>query len=527
MAVGQLCGKMVDSIEGLFRSHRVIFVLASCFAFGALAHLFAYTNLFPTHDALYNQCFDSLEFAHQTALGRFLLPAFVALSGSTVSLPVTAGFLSLLFLGLLSLIVIDTFRLDAVTSIAVSGIIVTNRTIVALTATYLPWLSADCFAALLAGFAFYLWSKQTEKSAEVRVCWIAGSIACLFAALALYQAMISVFLVLVAAKSVVDLAQGGEVRSAMKWGCLAIAIILLAGIFYFGAFKAIKAFLGLQVIDTYNSIDSLGKSGEGMITRLSACYGQVFDLFFGVKLVNVFPRALIRVVYACLFIAGVLVAIGLCLKNARTAGSVIVVVALLALMPFLANVCRVLNADTHDLMYLGVWFLAVVPVLILSGGGAAPSKALPKVFVVLCLMFLAFSNIQTANLAYQVKKADFDATVNLMVEVTSRIDQIDGYVEGETPVVFAGSMRDQIVHSEMQERVLPITGLRAEALNVTNDVTPYLNVGNIDRFYKNILMRKTLVKATTTEEAALYDARPSFPDKGSIWCEDGTVFVKL
>ena len=72
------------------------------FAFGSLAHLFVYTNLFPTHDALYNQCFDSLEFAHQTALGRFLLPAFVVLSGSTVSLPVTAGFLSLLFLGLLS-----------------------------------------------------------------------------------------------------------------------------------------------------------------------------------------------------------------------------------------------------------------------------------------------------------------------------------------------------------------------------------------------------------------------------------------
>lgn len=76
----------------------------------------------------------------------------------------------------------------------------------------------------------------------------------------------------------------------MKRGCLAISIILLAGIFYFGAFKATKAFLGLQVIDTYNSIDSLGKSEEGMIERLSACYGQVFDLFFGAKLVNVFPR---------------------------------------------------------------------------------------------------------------------------------------------------------------------------------------------------------------------------------------------
>lgn len=65
-----------------------------------------------------------------------------------------------------------------------------------------------------------------------------------FAALALYQAMISAFLVLVAAKSVVDLAQGSEVRSTMKRGCLAISIILLAGIFYFGAFKATKAFFG-------------------------------------------------------------------------------------------------------------------------------------------------------------------------------------------------------------------------------------------------------------------------------------------
>lgn len=72
--------------------------------------------------------------------------------------------------------VVDTFRLDAVATIAVAGIIVANRTIVALTATYLPWLSADCFAALLAGFAFYLWSKQTEKSAKVRAYWLADSV---------------------------------------------------------------------------------------------------------------------------------------------------------------------------------------------------------------------------------------------------------------------------------------------------------------------------------------------------------------
>lgn len=32
VAVGQLCGKIIDSIENLFRSHRVIFVLASCFS---------------------------------------------------------------------------------------------------------------------------------------------------------------------------------------------------------------------------------------------------------------------------------------------------------------------------------------------------------------------------------------------------------------------------------------------------------------------------------------------------------------
>ena len=42
-------------IGRFYTAYCFLFVSIACFALGLTAHAFAFTNLFPTHDSLYNQ----------------------------------------------------------------------------------------------------------------------------------------------------------------------------------------------------------------------------------------------------------------------------------------------------------------------------------------------------------------------------------------------------------------------------------------------------------------------------------------
>lgn len=51
---------------------------------------------------------------------------------------------------------------------------------------------------------------------------------------------------------------------------------------------------------------------------------------------------------------------------------------------------------------------------------------------------LVWGNIQTANALYLKKDLERQATLSRMTELCLRLDQTEGYVPGETPVVFIG-----------------------------------------------------------------------------------------
>ena len=49
-------------IDHFYKANCFLFISISCFALGLTAHALAFTNLFPTHDSLYNEYFDTLRF---------------------------------------------------------------------------------------------------------------------------------------------------------------------------------------------------------------------------------------------------------------------------------------------------------------------------------------------------------------------------------------------------------------------------------------------------------------------------------
>ena len=517
----------MHKIDRFYKANCFLFVSIACFALGLTAHAFAFTNLFPTHDSLYNQYFDTLEYLHQISLGRFCLPVYVELTASVATLPFSVGVISLLYLSIFSCIIVKCFNLNLLAAISVCGIVVTNRTIIALTATYMPWLGADCLAVLLAGIAFSFWLKTYKSKLSNSWKHLIVSGICLFLTLSLYQAMISVFLVLIAFQCLKDLIAGKNAKTVFSRGFRAALTVLIAGFIYFCTFKAIMLIGNIQIPQTYNSLSNLSSNQEPLSSRIINTYIQVFSLFFGSNIASAYPVILIKVIDVILLLISLFLISERAISSKISKSSLLIIIILVVSLPFSSNACRVLNNETHDLMYFGIWLLALFPVLVREEPQYHSITHFLFYTASICCLVLTAANIQTANLAYQTKCSEYNATNLLMNEITSKIEEVDNYVEGETTVVFIGSIRNTIVNQPEEARVSKITGMSSEYFATTGSDQAYLKPGSIDRYYQNVLMRKPLIRASTDEDISLAQNHPSYPDKNSIWVENKTVYVKL
>jgi len=108
----------------------------------------------------------------------------------------------------------------------------------------------------------------------------------------------------------------------------------------------------------------------------------------------------------------------------------------------LSNFLGYAGMEAHDLMKYAFCLVYVFDILLLRqclqslpesrvfSGCAAISLAL--------IAALVWGNIQTANALYLKKDLERQATLSRMTELCLRLDQTEGYVPGETPVVFIG-----------------------------------------------------------------------------------------
>lgn len=283
----------------------------------------------------------------------------------------------------------------------------------------------------------------------------------------------------------------------------------------------------IQIPQTYNSLSNLSSNQEPLSSRIINAYIQVFSLFFGSNIASAYPVILIKVIDVIILLISLFLISERAISSKISKSSLLTIIILVVSLPFLSNTCRVLNSKTHDLMYFGVWFLVLFPVLVREKPQYHSITHYLFYTASICCLVLTTANIQTANLAYQTKCSEYNATNLLMSEITSKIEEVDNYVEGETTVVFIGSIRNTIVDHPEESRVSKITGMSSEYFATTGSDQAYLKPGSIDRYYQNVLMRKTLVRTSTDEDISLAQNHPSYPDKNSIWVENTTVYVKL
>ena len=120
---------------------------------------------------------------------------------------------------------------------------------------------------------------------------------------------------------------------------------------------------------------------------------------------------------------------------------------------------------------------------------------------------------------YVKKRVESEATLSLMTEAMTLVDQTEGYVPGETAVTFVGDIADVMQELPGTDRVKGISGCNKSAA-ITYKET-------YQAYFHHVMLRdvKVVFEDTVKEEAESL-RMPAYPQAGYVQMVDQTVVVK-
>lgn len=478
-----------------------------------LAHGFAWFNLFPSHDGTI-LFFDADVVMLQ--LGRWVqLPYYRFLRGK-ISMPWLTGMFSVLWTALSVYLVSDLLKLRRKATMAFAAVLGTAISITLLNATYNDKSDPFTCAMFLAFLGVY----------AVRCCrrpWLGVVLCggCLCLSMGLYQGYIEFAIGLFLLCLLRDcLTRDLPWADYLRRGFTSVAALLLGGVLYAVSMKAVLAYKHLELIDSYNGLQQMGRSGPAVwLSRLPGAYKQVFTTLLGYDVWN--NRGMRLATALCLLLALACLVLVLRRKPRRVLAQTAI---LLVLLPLGLNVVFLLSEQAPTLLMLYPVYLVYALVLLLTETDTAPRSA-AWLACVLCA-FLTLENVIYANGAYTYRKLVYENTRGQVYTIMAKVQDLPGYVEGETPVVFSGDFTDSnfTYHNDLLRQYEEgDTGLSGSA--ITYD-------GTIKWWFANIMGSGARVVNTQAEldawaENPAVQAMPSYPASGCIAMVDGAAVVKL
>lgn len=510
-----------------FSKHiRFYFVFGATFLFGLCAHAYRFFNLDFSHDSL--MVFqDDGEF--QIGLGRFLQPLYRAVRGD-LGAPFLLCLLSLVWLGLANYIVVSLLELRSPRYIALlCGVLSTNAVLTFSFATFLPWADVYTLAYLFAALAVWLTVRHPFG-------FVAAWVPMTFS-LALYQSYLNVAVILLMIVFVKHVLNGFEakellIRIARYFGALLGGLVV-----YDIVLRLVLAATGIALVDGENGLLQLGHYKLSILLELVVNTVK-YPIRYMLRPETYHPQ-----IAAAVNLAVFLIALAALVRTAIVRKLKKVPLLLLALcvmaMPFGINaVFFVSVGNQHSLMIFSFFFFYAFAVMLWEHCGelppVRPAEKLPAVvkraerlLPALCggfLLVIILFNVVFANQVYLSKALDYDATVSYLTRVTYSMEQTDGYVPGETLVLFIGEPRDSVIFDERRG---------FEDLNGTGQYQGFSTTysGTYYHFFNAVLSyRINWVDPTDAErytELPEVLAMPAYPARGSCQIVNGVLIVKF
>lgn len=513
-------------VKSIKRNRKLIFLcLIATFAWGLLTHSYIFLHSSFSHDSL-NE-FNAEVFGNdwRIQLGRIFVPAYRFIVRDSITLPWLIGVLSLLYISLAVFLIVKLFDIHStVLTVVISGIFTANITVIATAATYIHDLDCNMLALALAVFSVYLW-KNFDKGFLYGIIPLCLSIG-------LYQSYISVAITLIILYLVMKLLDGEQFGNSFKQGIKSIGMIIGAVVLFFIAMKIVCNITDISIMTgNYNSIDTVFSMSIPEIIY-TAINGYIRTCYKILTVTSVYPRIMVFAVHAIMIvIPGVIILCRVFQKKIKIKEKILTLV-LIALLPVSMNIVYPLTGGmSHDLMEFGFW-LVYLFVLLIAWWAIEHFKALKPLlkygqrFVTVCLVFLVlWGNVQTANAAYLKKDLEQQANLSLFTRIVYQMENYDGYVTGETPVVFVGTPEALLDTIPGFEQIYNITGCWNSFV---------LNSGEPDRYrayFDYILLNPAIMADSELWLQMQSDSRvtnmPCYPAEGSVAIVDGVLVVKM
>ena len=511
--------KMLQDLK--IDKNKLCFALISAFCWGMAAHGYMFSNNSFSHDSLREFHAEIRGNNIKMGSGRIFTSLYRDLLGSDVTLPWLTGILALLWIGFAVYLTARIFRMESKPAIClVAGIFATNIAVCATTATYIHDLDSYMFSMLCAVLAVFLWK-------EVRLGWLPGSV---FAAVSvgIYQGYLFVTVTLVMLDCIIRLYQEETWKRVFRDGLKAVGMILLGGVFYYISMKVMLHLTGYQLVKgDYNSMDLiLHQSPEAVLALIGRAYGDWFRRLW--EAYSSYPAVLVKGVTLGFFgicAAGLLNM--LCSKRIGI-GEKLLCLLLIVLLPLGMNLIYVLTISrSHDLMTFPIWLFYLFVLLSadhLSKKWHRPGQWLQRSCLLLSALLL-FGNVRFSNGLYMKKDLEFDAYLSLMTRIATRMEMTEGYIPGETTVVFVGNPQNRTDVMPGFKDYWNVTGMTSSDLILEPERSRY------QAYFEYILsLPIALGDAQLWREISDSDAArnmPCYPAAGCMEFDGDVLVVKL
>ena len=496
--------------------------------FMVLLHGYRYVSLGFSHDSLAFAWQPDLEW--QISLGRYMQPFYWWIIRGRIAAPFIVGVLSYGYMVGSVYGVASLLDLKAKTSLfLLAGLMCGSLAFIALDATYSHTADVYMLALTLNIAAAWLCLRGRR-----RVPSVLAAVVLLVISTGLYQAYLQVFTALTMVWALLRLLKTDDraiPEAAARCAQSFLALMLAMALFFVG-YYVVMAVTGVEAVSKANSIGGMKVlSGAALVDMVKTTWKMPLRQL-GRLQGRIAPLA--RMLTAVVLMTGAAATIFTARRSRVSAWQALGMAVLALLLPFGMNwICLFCGGVVHDLMM----YAYIVPLLAaLAANERAWNLALAdegkqigkKTRAAACVLPLAvltllFDRGIYANQIYLKKDLEYDTTLSVMTRVVDHIEQVEGYIPGETPVKFLGDIqRSQLAMTRPAFAHLgSLTGTE-ENYAITYGDTFWMYLEDVMGY-----PIKRFRETKNEEQERVTDDMPCFPDKDSVQMVDGVVFVKL
>lgn len=484
-----------------------------CFTIGIIAHGYFFFNNSLSHDSL-NEFYNPSVFGWKISLGRFFIPLYKMLTSPFFSIPLINGLLGLIWISLSCFFICKTFDIKSkLIQFLTSAILVTNLTNTAQIATYIHDFDGNMLALLLSSIVVYILVKHRK--------YFLLTIPLVSIVLSIYQSYFSVILVLISLYILIQLLNGVKLSKLFSIIIKTIISLFLGGILYFVLLKIVLTILNMNIsTGGSNTLDRLVSSLSTYIYNLITIYKNTIYTF--IHPVSSYSSSFLCILNLILLLIFVIVFLILLFKHCNGIIEKILSLILLFSLPVLMNTVCIFVGWGHDLMQYAMWLIYFI-ILLICGSNYLDTNKFIKFFTIILIFIVLWNNILVSNTTYIKKDFEKDANLSLFTRIIYSMENIDGYIPGETPVVFIGTPSTLLSDMKGFEQYYDIIGSNSK-LTIGAGLKSYYQ-----SYFEYVL--QVPIKLADNETWNYYNYQetelPSYPEKDSIIIDDNLLIVNF